>query len=66
VLERGDAYTGMKLDHYVAKARLKPGKNVILLKVAQDEPPPQLPAALRFQLRVCDASGKAVLAADRK
>jgi hypothetical protein len=66
VLERGDAYTGMTLDHYVAKARLKPGKNVFLLKVAQDEPPPQLPAMLRFQLRVCDANGKAVLAAARK
>lgn len=66
VLERGDAYTGMKLDHYVARARLKPGQNLILLKVAQDEPPPQLPAMLRFQLRLCDAGGKPVLAADRK
>jgi hypothetical protein len=66
VLERGDAYTGMDLDHYVARARLRPGKNVILLKVAQDEPPPQVPAMLCFQLRVCDAGGKAVLAADRK
>jgi hypothetical protein len=66
VLERGDAYTGMALDHYVAKARLKPGKNVILLKVAQGEPPPHLPPMLRFQMRVCDANGKAVLAADRK
>jgi hypothetical protein len=66
VLERGDAYTGMQLDHYVAKARLKEGKNVLLLKVAQDEAPPSLPAMLRFQLRVCDATGKAVLAADRK
>jgi hypothetical protein len=56
----------MKLDHYVARARLKPGKNVILLKVAQDEPPAQLPAMLRFQMRICDAGGKAVLAADRK
>jgi hypothetical protein len=66
VLDRGDAYTGMQLDHYVARARLKAGKNVILLKVAQDEPPPNLAQMLRFQLRVCDASGKAVLAADRK
>lgn len=66
VLERGDAYTGMQLDHYVAKARLKAGKNVLLLKVAQDEPPPQLPPVLRFQLRVCDAGGKAVLPADGK
>jgi hypothetical protein len=66
VLERGDAYTGMQLDHYTAKARLKPGRNVILLKVGQDEAPPQLPPMLRFQLRVCDADGAAVLAADRQ
>jgi hypothetical protein len=66
VLERGDAYTGMQLDHYVARARLKAGTNVILLKVAQDEPPPQLAPMLRFQLRVCDAGGKAVLAVGRK
>ena len=52
VLERGDAYTGMKLDHYVARARLSPGKNIMLLKVAQDVPPPYLPAMLRFQLRL--------------
>ncbi len=66
VLERGDAYTGMQLDHYIAKARLRAGKNIILLKVAQDEPPPQLPPMLVFQLRICDAGGRAVLAADRK
>jgi hypothetical protein len=45
---------------------LKAGKNVLLLKVAQDQPPPQLPPVLRFQLRVCDAGGKAVLAEGRK
>ncbi len=65
VLARGDAYTGMRLDHYVAKARLKPGKNVILLKVCQAEPPPQLPKHWRFQLRVCDAGGKSILSATR-
>jgi hypothetical protein len=56
----------MELDHYIAKARLKAGKNVFLLKVAQDKPPPQVPPMLQFQLRVCDAGGKAVLPADRK
>jgi hypothetical protein len=63
VLFRGDAYTGMSLDHYVAKVRLKAGKNVILLKVCQDLPPPQLPALWRFQLRVCDSTGAAIHAA---
>jgi hypothetical protein len=65
VLVRGDAYTGMELDHYVAKARLKPGKNTILLKIWIDTPPPQLPKVWRFQLRVCDAGGAAVLSATR-
>ena len=65
VLVRGDAYTGMELDHYVARARLKPGKNTILLKIWMDTPPPQLPKVWRFQLRVCDASGAAVLSATR-
>src|SRR5262249_55203948 len=66
VLERGDAYTGMQLDRYTARVKLKPGKNTILLKVSQDTPPPQLPAMLRFQLRVCDADGAAVPPADAK
>jgi hypothetical protein len=65
VLTRGDAYTGMDLDHYVAKARLKPGKNALLLKLWMDTPPPQLPKIWRFQLRVCDASGAAVLSTTR-
>jgi hypothetical protein len=65
VLDRGDAYTGMSLDHYVARVRLREGKNVFLVKVCQDVPPPSLPQLWRFQLRVCDASGAAVLSATR-
>jgi hypothetical protein len=65
VLARGDAYTGMSLDHYVAKVRLKPGKNTLLLKIAKDEPPPGSPKDWRFQLRVCDASGAGILSAGR-
>jgi hypothetical protein len=61
-LVRGDAYTGMRPDHYVAKVRLKPGTNTLLLKVAQDVPPPQLPPPnhWRFMLRVSDATGAAI------
>jgi hypothetical protein len=66
VLERGDAYTGMQMDRYVAHVKLRPGKNAILLKVAQDVPQPQLPPMLRFQLRVCDADGAPLPAADAK
>lgn len=65
VLERGDAYTGMRLDHYLAKARLKAGKNTILVKSCLDAPPPQLPKVWQFQLRVCDANGVAILSTTR-
>jgi hypothetical protein len=62
VLVRGDAYTGMRPDHYVAKVRLMPGVNTILLKLAQDVPPPQLAPNnhWRFMLRVADATGAAI------
>ncbi len=66
VLDRGDAYTGMRLDHYVAKAHLQPGRNVILVKACQDDPPAPLPKQWRFMLRVCDAGGKAILSTTRK
>jgi hypothetical protein len=66
LLDRGDAYTGMQLDHYRTGARLKGGKNFILVKSCIDEPPPPFgPKNWKFQLRVCDASGKAVLAVNR-
>src|SRR5262249_50198396 len=65
VLVRGDAYTGMRLDNYVAQATLKPGKNTILLKICLDEPPPQLPKMCRFLLRVCDQGGAAILSTTR-
>ncbi len=61
VLARSDAYTGMRLDHYSTPAKLKKGKNTILIKLAQDVPPPQLPQKLwQFMLRVCDPQGVAV------
>lgn len=65
VLERGDAYTGMSFDNYVAQAKVKPGKNTLLMKVCQAEPPAQLPKLWQFQLRVCDAGGKAILSTKR-
>ncbi len=58
VLERGDALTGMELDHYVAPVHLKEGRNTILLKVWQDQPPPApVPQDWKFMLRVCDGGG---------
>ena len=64
-LHRADAYTGMQFDHYRAKIRLREGKNTLLMKVCTDVPPPQVPKLWRFQLRVCDADGSAILSTTR-
>jgi hypothetical protein len=64
-LHRADAYTGMQFDHYRTKIRLREGKNTLLMKVCTDIPPPQVPKLWRFQLRVCDADGAAVLSTTR-
>jgi hypothetical protein len=64
-LHRADAYTGMSFDHYRTKIRLRQGKNILLMKVCTDVPPPQLPKLWRFQLRVCDAGGAAILSTTR-
>jgi len=64
-LHRGDAYTGMQFDHYRTKIRLREGRNRLLMKVCTDVPQPGLPKLWRFQLRVCDAGGAAVLSTTR-
>ncbi len=64
-LHRADAYTGMRFDHYRTKIRLREGKNTLLMKVCTDVPPPQVPKLWRFQLRVCDADGAAILSTTR-
>jgi hypothetical protein len=65
LMDSGEAYAGMSLDHFIVKARLKGGKNVILLKVGQDKPPAIVPQLWQFQLRVCDSSGAAILSTTR-
>ena len=64
-LHRADAYTGMRFDHYRTRIRLREGKNTLLMKVCTDVPPPQVPKLWRFQLRVCDADGAAILSTTR-
>ena len=64
-LHRADAYTGMQFDHYRTTIRLREGKNTLLMKVCTDIPPPGVPKLWRFQLRVCDADGAAILSTTR-
>ncbi|MDX1962792.1 MAG: hypothetical protein SFX18_06545 [Pirellulales bacterium] len=53
------------IDQYIAPAKLKPGKNTILLKICQNEQTEQWAQDWMFQLRVCDSIGTAILAANR-
>ena len=59
-------HTGMYIDQYTARGRLKPGKNVILLKIAQNEQTESWAQDWKFQLRVCDPYGTAILSQDRR
>jgi len=54
-------HSGTYMDQYVGKGRLKAGKNVILLKIAQNEQTESWAQRWQFQLRVCDQYGTAVL-----
>ncbi len=53
------------MDQYVGRGELKTGRNVILLKICQNEQTETWAQDWKFQLRACDATGKAVLATDR-
>jgi len=53
------------MDQYIGAGELKQGKNVILLKICQNEQTEDWAQDWKFQLRVCDPTGGAVLATDR-
>jgi hypothetical protein len=57
-------HTGMDVDQYVYRGKLKAGKNLILVKVLQNEQTDSWAQIWQFQLRVCDAIGTAVLPTD--
>jgi hypothetical protein len=58
-------HANTKVDQYTQRVTLKPGKNLILLKICQNEQKDEWAQNWQFQLRVCDATGTAVLASDR-
>lgn len=60
VFGRDEYHRGTFLDQYKVKARLKPGANVFLLKVCQNEQTEDWAQAWTFQLRICDQTGVAV------
>ncbi len=57
-------HSGSQLDQYVAPVALKKGKNVILVKICQNNIQQEWARHWGFQLRVCDDQGTAVLPAE--
>jgi hypothetical protein len=62
---RDEYHRGMAIDQYTVKASFKPGKNVVLVKLCQNEQTQDWAQRYQLQIRVCDNSGVAVLSADR-
>ena len=60
VFAREEYHHGMSVDQYAARGTLKKGRNVILLKVCQNEQEENWAQEWRFQLRLCDPVGAAV------
>ena len=53
------------MDQYVGRGKLKSGRNLIVLKICQNEQKEEWAQEWKFQLRVCDVTGKAILSTDR-
>jgi len=58
-------HSSMQIDQYVEKVKLASGKNRILVKICQNEQTEQWAQRFVFQLRLCDSTGKALLARGR-
>ena len=65
LFEREEYHRGTSLDQYRVDVELKPGRNVILLKICQNEMEEDWAQAYQFQLRVCDESGTAIASQTR-
>ena len=62
---RDEYHRGARIDQYRLPVELKAGRNTILVKVCQNEDVKDWTKEWEFQLRVCDATGTAILAKDR-
>lgn len=60
---RDEYHRGAQMDQYKLKCRLKKGPNTILVKCCQNEQKEEWTVEWEFQLRVCDSTGTAILAA---
>jgi hypothetical protein len=60
VLGREEYHHGMYLDQYAGAGTLRAGRNVLLLKVCQNEQSDAWAQEWKFQVRLCDGAGAAV------
>lgn len=60
---RDEYHRGSSLDQYKVPVKLKAGRNVLLLKVCQNEQTEEWAQDWKYQLRVCTKAGSAVLPA---
>lgn len=58
-------HSGMSIDQYIGQVKLNQGENVVVLKICQNEQTETWAQRWQFQLRVSDATGKAILAQNR-
>ena len=58
-------HAGSQIDQYIAHGQLKKGRNLILVKLCQNNQKEIWAQTWGFQLRVCDATGTAVLSQER-
>ncbi|HVJ87108.1 MAG TPA: hypothetical protein VM452_15745 [Caulifigura sp.] len=57
---REEYHRGMFYDQYQVRGQLKPGKNVILMKICQNEQKEDWAQDWTIQFRVCDLTGRAL------
>jgi len=65
VFEREEYHRGTQMDQYIVPVSFRNGSNVIMLKVCQNEQEESWAQDYKFQLRVSDASGAAILSAEK-
>jgi hypothetical protein len=63
---RDEYHRGTQIDLYRMPVKLKKGANRILVKCCQNEQTETWTVEWEFQMRICDATGTAILATDRK
>jgi hypothetical protein len=65
LLESEVYHSFTSMDQFVGRGAMKQGRNLILVKVCQNEQTEEWAQVWQFQLRVCDATGTAILSRDR-